>query len=399
MTYDWTKAVNRTATGAAKWEQMKGWNPEVSEDVYPYSVADIDMAPPEALKAGLIDFVNTGVFGYTMPTEGYYSAVIGWMKNHHQWDIRKEWIILSPGVVTALYNCIKVYTHPGDGIIIQQPVYYPFIKSILNTGRTIANNRLIENGTKYVIDFEDLEEKVKDPKNKMMILCSPHNPVGRVWTKEELTKIGDLCADNDVILISDEIHFDLVNSNNKHIVISTLSDKIAQNTVVLTAPSKSFNIAGCQTSNVIIQNDRLRESYVAHNNQNGFFGLNAFGLKACEIVYTQCSDWLSEFNALIEKNHNVLKQYMAQNFPQIKVFDLEGTYLQWMDFCALNMSIEELETFLHKDCELFFDEGYVFGDEGKLYERMNIACPTEVMLEGLERLKKTYQKKEGGNNG
>lgn len=393
MSYDWTKSIDRTGTGSYKWDQMTGWNPDVQPGIYPFSVADCDIPPTDELKEGLLEFVNTGVFGYTGPTKGYIDAVINWMKNRHQWDIQKDWIVMSPGVVSALYTCLKAYTQEGDGIIIQQPVYYPFAKSIENTKRTLVNNALVDRNGHYEIDFEDLEAKAKDPKNTLMILCSPHNPVGRVWTVEELTRIGNICADNNVILVSDEIHFDLVRPGVKHTVLAKLSEKLAQNTVTLTAPSKSFNIAGLQTSNIIIANEKLRDAFKGTNEQNGFHTLNAFGLKACEIVYTRSEAWLDQFIALIYKNADLLKAYMAKELPMIKVYELEGTYLQWMDFRALGMSNEDLETFLHKDCQLFFDEGYVFGPEGNGFERMNIACPTEMMLDGLKRLKAELDKR------
>lgn len=394
MSYDWTKSIDRTNTGSYKWMQMKDWCPEVKEGIFPFSVADCDISPTDELKAGLIEFVKTGVFGYTGATEGYLKAVCDWLERRHHYKIDKEWIVLSSGVVPSIYTSINAYTKEGDGIIIQQPVYYPFMKSINETNRKIVNNALIDNDGHYEIDFEDLESKAKDPKNTMMVFCSPHNPVGRVWTKEELTKVGEICADNNVILISDEIHFDLVRPGYKHTIMARLNEKIAQNTVTLTAPSKTFNIAGLQTSNIIIENERLRNLFKATSSRNGFHTLNAFGFKACEIVYTQSEKWLDDFIALIYKNADTLKDYMEKELPMIKVYTLEGTYLQWMDFSALNMSNEELEKFLHKDCQLFFDEGYIFGSEGNGFERMNIACPTVMMLEGLERLK-TELKKRG----
>lgn len=386
MKYDFETVVNRFGQGAAKYEQMLEWNPNVSQDIIPFSIADMELKNAPEITEGLKNYIDTHILGYTQPTDDYLNAVCGWMKKRHGWEIKKDWIVEAAGVVGAFYSAIKALTRPGDGIIIMTPVYYPFFSAIESNGRKLVASSLINTGDTYVIDYEDLEIKAKDPKNKILLFCSPHNPVGRVWKKEELERVADICLRNDVLIISDEIHFDLIMPGYEHTVFAKVSEKAADNMIVCTAPSKTFNLAGMQTSNIIIPNEKIREAYLTEVRSNGFFSLNILGYKACEIAYTQCDTWLDQLIELVYQNHLELKKYFEKNLPQIKVYDLEGTYLQWMDFRALGMDKDELEEFMHIEAEVFFDEGYVFGDEGNGFERMNIACPTGVMMAGLDRL-------------
>ncbi|WIV13749.1 MalY/PatB family protein [Proteiniborus sp. MB09-C3] len=387
--YDFETVIDRKNTGSAKWEQLKEWNPNASERAVPFSVADMELkSPPEIIK-GLQEYIGSSILGYTIPTEDYYGAVCGWMKKKHNWDIKQEWIVNTPGVVTAFYAGIKAFTEPGDGVIIMPPVYFPFYSAIELNDRSIVKNPLINAGTRYEIDYEDLEKKAKDPKNKVLLFCSPHNPTGRVWRKEELEKVADICLRNDVFIISDEIHGDIIMPGHEHTVFATISDEAANNMIVCTAPSKTFNIAGLQNSNIIIPNQHIREKYQRILESNAIGLVNMVGMKACEIAYTKCEDWLEQLLKLIQYNHLELKKFIEENIPQIKVYDLEGTYLQWLDFNAFGLSNEELEELMHKEAELFFDEGYIFGEEGNGFERWNIACPTKVMMEGLKRLKST----------
>lgn len=395
MKYDFETVVNRYCQGAAKYEQMLGWNPDVSEDIIPFSVADMELKNAPEIVEGLKNYLESHILGYTLPTEGYLNAVCGWMKRRHDWEIKPEWIVGAAGVVSAFYSAIKALTKPGEGVIIMSPVYYPFYSAIELNGRKTVKNPLINTGETYVIDYDDLEEKAKDPSNKILLFCSPHNPVGRVWMKEELEKVAEICLKNEVIIISDEIHFDLIMPGYEHTVFANISEEVANNMIVCTAPSKTFNLAGMQTSNIIIPNQALRDAYLAEVTSNGFFTLNILGYKACEIAYTQCENWLDQLIELIYNNHLELKKYLEKNLPQVKVYDLEGTYLQWMDFKELGMDKDELEEFMHMEAKVFFDEGYVFGEEGNGFERMNIACPTKVMIAALERMVsavKSYEK-------
>ena len=386
MKYDFTTVLNRRNTGSAKYEQMLGWNPNVSENTIPFSVADMELKNPPEIVEGLKQYISDTILGYTVPTKEYNAAVCGWMEKRHGWKIEPEWIIGSAGVVGAFFSAIKAFSNPGDGIIIMTPVYYPFFNAIKKNNRTLVENELINTGDNYIIDFEDLEAKAKDQKNKILLFCSPHNPVGRVWTEDELKKVAKICLDNDVLIISDEIHFDLVMPGFKHTVFAKVSEEAANNMIVCTAPSKTFNLAGMHTSNIIIPDEDIRKKYLEEVESNGFFSLGILGYKACEIAYTQCEGWLDELIALIHHNHLVLKDYFAKNLPEVKVYDLEGTYLQWMDFRPLGLEKDELENLMHMEAEVFFDEGYVFGEAGSGFERMNIACPTHVMVEGLERV-------------
>ena len=391
MKYDFETVVNRFNVGSAKYEQMLEWNSDISEEIVPFSVADMELKNPPEIIEGLKKYIDTSVLGYTMSTEGYTNAVCSWMKKRHNWDVDPEWIVQSPGVVGAFYSAIKALTKPGEGVIIMTPCYYPFYSAIELNDRKVVKNSLINTGDRYLIDFDDLEEKARDSKNKILLFCSPHNPVGRVWKREELEKIADICLKNDVLIISDEIHFDLIMPGYEHTVFAKISEEVANNMIVCTAPSKTFNLAGMQTSNIIIRNKEIRDAYLKEVTSNGFFNINILGYEACRIAYTECEEWLEQLIELINHNHLELKKYINENIPKVKVYDLEGTYLQWMDFNAYGLDKDELERVMHMDAKVFFDEGYVFGAEGNGFERMNIACPTHVMMAALERIKNTLK--------
>lgn len=389
--YDFDNIINRSNAGAAKWEQMKKWNPNVSEGVIPFSVADMEIKNPPEIIEGLKEYLDSTILGYTLPTDNYLNSVCHWMRKRHSWEIKPEWIVGAPGVVHAFYSAIKTFSAPGDGVIVMSPVYYPFYSSIERNNRKLVKSPLVRDGLTYNIDFEDFEKKAQDENNKILLFCSPHNPVGRVWTKEELRKLGSICLKNNILIISDEIHFDLIMPNYKHTVFATVSEELANNMIVCTAPSKTFNLAGMQISNIIIPNKKIRRTYIKEVQSNGFFTLNALGYKACEIAYTQCEKWLEDLIKLIQHNHLELKKYIEENIPVIKVFDLQGTYLQWLDFTGLGLNKNELEKLMHES-ELFFDEGYVFGEEGIGFERMNLACPTKILMEALDRLNEVVYK-------
>jgi putative C-S lyase len=345
--------------------------------------------PPEIIQ-GLKDHLDKAVLGYTNPTPEYTQAVIGWMKKRHNWNIEAEWIVLSPGVVPAFFTALRAFTRPGGGVIIQPPVYYPFFMAIRNNDRVLVPNPLIRDDANlsYRIDFDDLEVKAKDPNNKMLIFCSPHNPVGRVWTKEELRRVSEICLKNNVLMISDEIHFDLLMPGVEHTVYATISKEAEQNCVVCTAPSKTFNLAGIQVSNIIVPNKDIREKLQAEFMKNALFMLNHLGLKAGELAYTRCEGWLDAFLGLLRQNYEFVKDYIARYIPQIKVYPLQGTYLMWLDFRAFGLDQQALEAFMINEAEWFTDEGYLFGEEGSGFERINVACPLSVLEEAMERLKK-----------
>ena len=393
MVYDFKTPVNRKGTGSEKWAEMYRNNPDAGADIYPFSVADLDIKMAPELVEGLKEYVATAVMGYDLPTEAYHKAVIDWMKNRHNWAIKKEWIICTPGIIAAFFSAIRAYTEPGDGVIIMCPVYYPFMRAINNTKRTISNNSLVRNGNHYEINFEDLAEKAKDPKTKLMIFSNPHNPVGRVWTKAELGKVVEICAANDVLILADEIHHDLVMPGHVYTPMASLSEKAANICITATAASKSFNIAGLRNSNIIISNPDLHAQFKEDMDMTGIGGgTNVVGLKATEIAYNNAGAWLDGFLALIWTNHQQVKAYLAKELPEVTVFDLEGTYLQWMDFNAFGLSHEKLEEIMHQEAQVFMDEGYIFGEEGKGYERLSLGAPTDVLMAAMERLVEAMKK-------
>ena len=391
MKYDFETVINRRNTGAEKWELMILKKPNVSEEIVPLSVADMEFVNPPELTNGLQQFIANNVFGYTNATEAYYDAVIGWMAKRHKWNIEREWIELSSGVVPALGDLISAYTDIDDGVIIMPPVYYPFRGSVQQRGRKVVECPLLCLEEGYVIDYDNLEEKAKEPKNKLLIFCNPHNPVGRVWTKKELERVVEICARNNVFIIDDEIHNDLIMPGYHHTVLSTISEEAERNCAVCTAPSKSFNLAGLQTSNIIIKDEHHRKQYRKEKSRKFSEELNCFGYQACRIVYTQCEDWLDECIKVIDMNAKYVKRFMKDYFPEVRVFPLEGTYLQWLDLRSLGYDYKELEKILVEEAELFFNEGYIFGKQGEGFERINLACPHSVIIAAMERFKKTFE--------
>ena len=391
MKYDFQTAPDRSNCGAAKWMQMKRFNPNVEEGIIPFSVADMELKNPPELIEDLKQYLDGGVLGYTLPTKSYFDAVCGCMERRHEWKIRPEWILQWPGIVPALYDLVRMLTEAGDNVVIMTPVYYPFYEAVQNGKRNLLESPLkCENGH-YSIDFADLEAKVKLPKTKLLILCNPHNPVGRSWTKEELEQIGTLCAENQVLVISDEIHFDLMMPGYKHTVFASVSEECRQNCIICTAPSKTFHVAGLQISNIIIPNQELCEKVRALHKQEGFFSLNSLAYRACETLYGKCEGWLEELLRLIAHNRDAVSDFLHKRIPEIIPYEMEATYLLWLDCRKLGMAPKELETFMHEKAQLFLDEGYLFGKAGEGFERLNLACPTIKLLEAMERLEKALQ--------
>jgi cystathionine beta-lyase len=388
--YDFTTVVDRSAMGSAKWITMKQANPNVPAGIPPFSVADLDISNAPEIIDGLKDFLNTAVLGYTMATPEYIQSIVDWMKRRHAWSVAPEWITQSAGVVPAFFAAVRAFTEPGEGVIIQTPAYYPFYMAIELAHRTVARNPMVEADGHYGIDFDNLTDLAKDPKNRVLLFCSPHNPTGRVWTRRELERIAGIVCDNDLVLISDEIHFDLVMPGYHHTVFASVCDEIAQRSIICTAPSKTFNLAGMATSNIIIPNEELRAKFTAELTASGFFMPNCLGYEACRLAYTKGEPRLQELIDLIARNHDLVKDYFAKYFPDLHVFDLEGTYLQWIDFRPLGKSADELERINTDRAMVFFDEGKVFGEEGVGFERMNLATPTAAVVAALERLRQVY---------
>ncbi len=387
MKYDFETLVSRNNVGASKWNLMRKINNDVSESIVPFSVADMEFKNPPEIIEGLKEYMDSSIMGYTEATDKYYKAVCNWMERRHRWHIDKEWITEFSGVVPALYTIVRALTKEEDNVLVMTPVYYPFYKAITDNNRKIIKSELILNEDHYEINFEDFEEKAKLKDTKLLILCNPHNPVGRVWSEEELKNIGRICSDNNVIVVSDEIHFDLIMPGFKHTVFANISEEFANNSVICTAPSKTFNLAGLQASNIVIQNKKIRDKVRSERRKSiGNLGLNIFGYKACEIAYNECEQWLEELIQIINKNKKVVEDFFRSSIPEVNIINLEGTYLQWLDFRALEKDHKALEKFMTTQAMFFLDEGYVFGDEGKGFERINLACPTRVLKEALDRL-------------
>lgn len=385
MKYDFETIISRKNQGSAKWDLMYKINPDVGNNIVPLSVADMEFENPPEIKEGLKKYIDEMILGYTVPTDDYYNSVINWMKKRHNFKIEKDWIINTPGVVTAFFNAVKMFTKKGDGVIVMSPVYYPFFASIKENDRIIKDCPLIEDNGNYKIDFEKFEELTKE--NKLFIFCSPHNPVGRVWTEDELKKLEEIIIKNDVLVIADEIHHDLIMPGNKHIVFQTLSDKLANRTITCTSASKTFNIAGLGMSNIIIKNKELRERFQKGLDE-GSIRTSMMGIKGTEVAYNECEDWLEELLVVVDNNQKIVKKYFEKNYPMIKAPLIEGTYLQWLDFRNLNLSDKDLEKLMQFKAEVFLDEGYIFGENGSGFERINLAAPTIVIEDALKRIGK-----------
>ncbi|MDO5725590.1 MAG: MalY/PatB family protein [Tissierellia bacterium] len=390
--YDFKTVIPRKNTGSSKWIQMYEWNPNVDEDVVPLSVADMELKNPPEVIEGLKKYLDNSVLGYTQSYDAYFESVKKWMKEKHNYDVKREWMINTPGVVNAFFGAVNAFTNPGDGVIIMRPVYYPFSMAIDMNERDLVNCPLLkdENG-KYTIDFDKFEELCKVPENKLLIFCSPHNPVGRVWTKEELKRVGEIATRNNVLIVCDEIWNDIIMPGYEHTVMATISEEIANNTIICTSVSKTFNLAGLAVSNIFIQNEEIREKYIDAMLKMRSLNVNILGYKACEIAYNESENWLKELLELLDKNQRLVKDYFDEHHPKLTSNYIEGTYLQWIDFNALGMTNEELEEFMHKKAQFFTDEGYIFGSEGDGFERINVACPTDVLLRQLEKLSKALK--------
>ncbi|MGI6153267.1 MAG: MalY/PatB family protein [Christensenellaceae bacterium] len=386
MAYDFSTVVNRKGSGSVKWAEMLGKKENVKDGIVPLSVADMEFKIAPEISEGLAEYARQAIVGYSAPEEPYFASVINWMQKRHGYQVEKDWIVPSPGVVTALFAAVQAYTRPGDGVIIMTPVYYPFYMAVERANRQLVENPMVNTNGIYTVDFEDLEEKASRKDVTMLILCSPHNPVGRVFSSKELEKIAKICLANDILMVVDEIHHDLVMPGHTHTAFGSLGNEIADRCVICTAPSKTFNLAGLQASNIIIKNEQLRRKFKNILESIGFFTLNAFGIKACELAYSVGGKWLDELIPVLDANRQLVEDYAKAYIPKMKVSKLEGTYLQWCDLRFLNLDEKKLEQKMIS-ADLFFDEGYIFGKEGSGFERINIACPKDVLQKALERLK------------
>ncbi len=384
MKYNFDQIIDRSNSNSIKYDLRDNYFGKA--DIIPLWVADMDFATPKCIRKAVIERANHEIYGYSLKPEAYYSSIQNWLKNRHNWKIPKESISFSPGVVPGLVISILALTKPGDKIIIQTPVYFPFFISIEENNREILINPLKENNGYYEMDFADLKSKI-DSKTKMILLSSPHNPVGRVWKKDELEELVDICVENDIIIVSDEIHSDLVFSPNKHIPIASISEKAGQQTLTLMSPTKTFNMAGLSTSFVIIENENLLKKYKAILDSLHLFHGNLFGNIASEAAYNQGLEWLNEMMEYTEGNIDFTTDFFRKNLPQLNFLKPEGTYLLWIDFKALKMNDSELKDFLVHKAGIGLNSGYTFGKNGTGYMRMNVACPRSILEKALIQLK------------
>lgn len=391
MRHDFDEIIDRRHTDSAKHDfAVENGMPE---DVTPLWVADMDFRTAPSIVEKLKSLAETGVYGYTRLVKGgeYFSAVKLWFKKYHDWDVQEDWIVRVPGVVFALSAAINTYTKPGNAVLIQRPVYHPFASVVKDNNRKLVNNPLKLVDGKYTIDFDDFEAKIIDEDVKLFLLCSPHNPVGRVWKEWELRKLGDICLKHDVIVVSDEIHQDLTFGDNKHYTFSRLGKKYANISVICTAPSKTFNLAGLQNSNVFIENKALRDEFKAYLNNIAYHETNMFALAATVAAYRDSHDWYEELKIYLQGNLDCVKNKIQEQIPQINVIEPEGTYLVWLDFRNFGLTHEQLEKIIVHKAKLWFDSGTKFGEEGKGFERLNLASPRRVLIDAIDRLAKAFE--------
>lgn len=376
--------INRKNTNSVKWDGHEKFN--INKDAIPLWVADMDFVTlPEIMKE-LTEKVGFGVYGYALDPNSYYDAVIGWMERRHQWDVKKEWIYTTPGVVSGLNACILALTNIGDSILIQEPGYHPFKYSINYNKRMPIINELVRNDTHYAIDFNDFEKKIVENNVKMFVLCSPHNPVGRVWLEEELIRMANICQKHQVIIVSDEIHMDFTFPGNEHHVLVNLNPDYQVFVITLVAPSKSFNLAAFKVAQLVTPNKDYMERIKHEYEKLGFHGHNTLGVLACEIAYRDGDQFMDEVVEYIHQNIIIIKDYINTNLNVVRVMDIEGTYLLWLDFSGLNLTQPELIDFLNNKAKLWFNDGSIFGKSGVGFVRMNCATQRDTILKALNQL-------------
>lgn len=360
-------------------------------DVLPLWVADMDFKTSSFILDALEERARHGIFGYTETREDYFEALRDWMKSHHDLDVEPQWVLKTPGVVFALAMAVKAYTEAGDYVLIQQPVYYPLTEVVQDNGRKVISSDLVpENGT-YHVDFEDFENKIKEYHVKLFMLCSPHNPVGRVWTKEELQRLAEICVRHGVIVVSDEIHEDFVYPGHKHVPFLNADERAKEFCITCTSVSKTFNLAGLQIANIIVPNQKLRRALRKQIQAAGYSQLNAFGVEACKVAYQHGEEWYRSAWKYIQENLRFMKEYLAKELPEVKVIEPEGTYLVWLEFREFGLCGEELSERIVQKARLWLDDGHIFGKTGTGFERINLATSRSTLKEALERLRRAFK--------
>ncbi|MHA2391105.1 MAG: MalY/PatB family protein [Promethearchaeota archaeon] len=386
--FNFDQVIDRTKSNSAKWNRKvleKGFG---DPDLLPLWVADMDFKVAQPIIDKLVQTAEYGIFGYSILPPSFYKSVLSWFKRRYGWDIDKKWLTQTPGVIPALDVAVNAFCNAGDKVIVQNPIYYPFYPVIENNGCRILLNPLKLSNNHYKMDFEDLEKKAKDPRAKMIILCNPHNPIGRVWNEEELKQMGEICIKNEILVVSDDVHCDLILPGYKHTIFATINDEFAQNSIICTSTSKTFNLAGLKISNIVIPNQKLRQTYINTQANLGVGNPNLFAVAAMDTAYSHetCESWLNALLHYLKGNLDFLRTFFKENLPQIKVIEPEGTYLVWLDFRELGLEHKELEKFIRGTAKVALDEGYIFGQGGEGFERINIACPKSILEEALNRI-------------
>lgn len=357
-------------------------------DILPLWVADMDFRTASCITERMKKDVELGIFGYTNHKDNYFQAIANWYQTYFDWTVEKEWLVKTPGVVFAIAMAIQALTKEGDGVLIQQPVYYPFAAVVKDNNRKLVNSPLILKDGHYEMNFEELETKIVEENVKLFLLCSPHNPVGRVWTKEELQKVGEICLKHGVKIVSDEIHSDFVYPGHKHYILPTVDERLKDISIICTAPSKTFNLAGLQVSNIFIPNPEIRKAFLKRLDAAGYCEVNMLGQHACQAAYEGGREWLEQLKVYLKGNLDFARDFLEKRIPQIKLVEPEGTYLIWLDCRELGLSEHDLEDLIVNQAKLWLDAGAMFGKVGAGFERINLACPRSLLQEALERLEK-----------
>ena len=382
--YDFDQIIDRRNTNSLKYDFAVERG--LPADVLPLWVADMDFRAPEPVLDALRKTVDHGIFGYSDVKDGYYDAVSQWFHTHFGWQTRPEWLVKTPGVVFALAMAVRSLTQPGDSVLIQPPVYYPFFNVIRSNDRKVVESRLVYKDGAYAIDFADFERKAAEEHVKLFILCSPHNPIGRVWTTEELRRLGDICRKHGIYVVSDEIHCDFTLPGHPHHVFLDAVPELTERAIVCTAPSKTFNLAGLQASNIWIPGEEIRKRFVREMSRCGYSGLNRMGLIACQAAYEGGGDWLDGCRAYLRDNLDFLRAFLAERIPQVRLVEPEGTYFAWLDCSGLGLSQEALDEFIIRRAKLWLDAGHIFGGNGGQFQRVVLACPRATLRQALEQL-------------
>lgn len=384
MNYDFDTVVNRKNTNAIKYDLAKKRGKP--EDAVSLWVADMDFPTAPCIQKAVAEKAAHGIWGYSRPDNRYYDALKKWYKERHNFEVQNEWVVNTPGVCFALATAVKAFTKEGESVLIQKPVYYPFFNIINSLQRKVVNSSLILKNNHYEIDFDDFERKIVQENVKMFILCSPHNPGGRVWTKQELQKISEICLAHNVLVVSDEIHSDITFGSNVHTVYGSLSEQALKNSIICTAPSKSFNLAGLQFSNIFIADEKLRKAFSKELDKTGYDEPSVFGIVAATAAYSEGADWFDSVKSYIWENILFAKKYIEENAPQIKVLVPEGTYLLWLDFSKTGLSDSEINDRVLNKAKVWLDSGSMFGKEGEKFQRINCATPRIILEDALKRI-------------